>query len=334
MLAHTKALTSSAVTSSGSATIMECLPNSISNLFPFKIYHKSSCTMDIINLVETLVLKGNNFLQTSEIIANLNFRDFSERNKCFLSHLSSKQTSGTHMKNSTDKECITFYEDVFLDRFEEMKPLYREEMEMIKATSLSFDHIFKAGKNIGCYRDTDRRYVKLFGFLLLLLSEKNEIVDWRLTKSTGYSEVKDLLRDVKNRNGVNLKSVHVDNCCQSRNQIQEIMGDVPVKLDLFHSVQRVTNVVPKGTEFSKAFCKVFSLVFRQDGDLGDNRMLKTPEPAIISKNMDSFCERWKPVLGSQVFDSLSGEIVKLRRHITNGCLSGIEQGARSKDGGK
>ena len=44
------------------------------------------------------------------------------------------------MKNSTDKECITFYEDlifscpsdsqlirVFLDRFEEMKPLYREE---------------------------------------------------------------------------------------------------------------------------------------------------------------------------------------------------------------
>ena len=69
------------------------------------------------------------------------------------------------------------------------------------------------------------------------------------------------------------------------------MGDVPVKLDLFHAVQRVTNVGPKGTEFSKAFCKEFSLVFRQDGDLGDDRMLKTPEPAIISKNMDSFCER-------------------------------------------
>lgn len=209
-----------------------------------------------------------------------------------------------YMKNSTDKECITFYEDlifsfpsdsqlirVFLDRLEEMKPLYREEMEMIKATSLSFDHTFKAGKNIGCYRDTDGRYVKQFGFVLLLLNEKNEIVDWRLTKSTGYSEVKDLLRDVKNGNGVNLKSVHVDNCCQSRNQIQEIMGDVPVKLDLFHAVQGVNNVVPKGTEFSKAFCKEFSLVFRQDGDLGDDRMLKTPEPAIISKNMDSFCER-------------------------------------------
>ena len=105
------------------------------------------------------------------------------------------------------------------------------------------------------------------------------------------------------------------------------MGNVPVKLDLFHAVQRVTNVVPKGTEFSKTFCKEFSLVFRQDGDLGDDRKLKTPEPPIISKNMNSFCECWKTVLASEVFDSLSGEIVKSRQHITNGCLSRIEQGA-------
>ena len=155
----------------------------------------------------------------------------------------------------------------------------------------------------------------------------NENNDWRLTKSAGYSEVKDLLRDVKKRNDVNLKAVHVDNCCQSRKQIQEIMGDVPVKLDLFHAVQRITNVVPKRTEFSKTFCKEFSLVFRQDGDLGDDRKLKTPEPPIISKNLDTFCERWKTVLASDVFKSLSSEIENLRRHITNGCLSGIEPGA-------
>ena len=226
---------------SGSAAIMEHLPVSISNLFPFKNYYKSSCTMDIIHLVETLVLEGNNFLQISEIIANLNFRELSERNKRFLSCLSSKQTSGTG--NITDKERITFYEDlifsfpsdsqlikVYLDRFNETRLLYREEMEKIEAMSLSFDHTFKVGKNIGCYRDTDGCYVKQFGFLLLLLNENNEIVDWRLAKSTGYSEVKDRLQDVKKQNGVNLKAVHVDNCCQSRKQIQEIMGDVPVKV--------------------------------------------------------------------------------------------------------
>lgn len=67
---------------------------------------------------------------------------------------------------------ITFYEDVlfsfpsdaqviriYLDRFEEMKLFYREEMENVKATSLSCDHTFKVSKNIGCYRDTDKRYV-------------------------------------------------------------------------------------------------------------------------------------------------------------------------------
>ena len=80
-----------------------------------------------------------------------------------------------------------------------------------------------------------------------------------------------------------------------------------MKLDLFHAVQRVTNVVPKGTEFSKTFCKEFSLIFRQDGDLGESRKLKTPNPMIIKRNMDSFCERWKTVLVTGDFESLSNE---------------------------
>lgn len=109
--------------------------------------------MDIINLVETLVLEGNNFLQISEIIANLNFREFSDRNKRFLSSLSSNQTSCT--RNITDEGCITvtFYEDltfsfpsdsqlirIHLDRFDETRLLYREKTEKIEAMSLSFDH--------------------------------------------------------------------------------------------------------------------------------------------------------------------------------------------------
>ena len=49
-----------------------------------------------------------------------------------------------------------------------------------------------------------------------------------------------------------------------------------MKLDLLHTVQRVTNVMPKGTEFSKTFCKEVSLIIRQDGDLGESRKLKTP----------------------------------------------------------
>ena len=218
--------------------------------------------MDLLNLVETLVLEGNSFLKISQVIANLNFRKFSERNKRFLCFLSSTQSR-------TNKERTTFYEDlaffflsdaqlirIYLDQFEEMNLFYQDEMEEVEGTSLSLDHTFKVSKNIGCY-DQDGRYVRQFGFLLLLLNENKDFVYWRLTKSAGYAEVKDLLQNVKNRPKVKVMSVHVNNCCQSRKQIQEVMGDVPVKLDLFHAIQRVTRVVPKGTEFSKTLQRIF-----------------------------------------------------------------------------
>ena len=76
-----------------------------SNFFPFKKYHKSCCTVDLLNLVETLVLEGNSFLKISQVIANLNFRKCSERNKRFISFLSSTQSR-------TNVERTTFYEDL------------------------------------------------------------------------------------------------------------------------------------------------------------------------------------------------------------------------------
>ena len=101
-----------------------------------------------------------------------------------------------------------------------MNLFYQDEMEKVEGTSLSLDHTFKVSKNIGCYRDQDGRYVRQFGFLLLLLNENKAFVYWRLTKSAGYAEVKDLLQNVKNRPKVKVMSVHVDNFCQSRKQIQ------------------------------------------------------------------------------------------------------------------
>lgn len=172
-------------------------------------------------------------------------------------------------------------------------------------------------KNIGSFRDVDGRFVKQFVFLFILLNEKNEVIEWRLTRSTAFSEVRELLESVKEREGVNLQSIVVDNCCHARKQYQEIMGDVPVKLDLFHAIQRVTNSFPKGTEFSKKFCKEFSLVFRTDGDVGEECTLPTPEECIISRNLDSFCERWLNILSQPELSNTMGEIAKLKQHILN-----------------
>ena len=47
----------------------------------------------------------------------------------------------------------------------------------------------------------------------------------------------------------------------------------------------------------------------------------------MTGNLDSFSRRWQTVLANTEFESLLNEIKKLRRHISNGCLSGIEPGA-------
>lgn len=115
---------------------MECLPKSISSLLSIEKYHKSCCTIDRINLVETLVLECCNFLKISEIVANLGLSEFPKKKmNLFFSYLSSIQTSA--LQKQTDEECITFYEDVlfffpsdpqliriYLDRFKEMKLFY------------------------------------------------------------------------------------------------------------------------------------------------------------------------------------------------------------------
>lgn len=81
----------------------------------------------------------------------------------------------------------------------------------------------------------------------------------------------------------------VDNCCYAGKQYQEVIGDVPVKPDLFHAVQRVTNSVPKGTAFSKKIQQgFFTAIFRNDSDVREEPTLPTPDECIISRNLDRF----------------------------------------------
>jgi len=53
---------------------------------------------------------------------------------------------------------------------------------------------------------------------------------------------------------------------------------VSVRLDIFHAVQRIVKTLPKGTIESYKFGKEVGLVFRKDGDVGEERMFPTPDP--------------------------------------------------------
>ena len=90
--------------------------------------------------------------------------------------------------------------------------------------------------------------MKQFQNLFIVLNNRREVIGWRLTRTTAFEEIKDLLehiRDLIGKPGVNLS---INDCCKVRALYQSVFLGVKVKLDLFHGVQRVTRSIPKGTE--------------------------------------------------------------------------------------
>lgn len=85
---------------------------------------------------------------------------------------------------------------------------------------LSCDHTFKTSKHVGATREDDGKFVRQFENVFLALNENGEVMAWRFTKSTSFSEIYDLLKDLKcrlDKTGVTLEMVLVDDCCHVRN---------------------------------------------------------------------------------------------------------------------
>lgn len=121
------------------------------------------------------------------------------------------------------------------------------------------------------------------------------MVAWRLTKSTKFEEIRDLLEDLKDCLEDALDCIIVDDCCRVRALYHSIFPGALVKLDLFHATQRVVKTFPKGTQLAKQISNEFGLVFRQDGDLESSRKFPTPEPQIIERNLNHFITKWQEI---------------------------------------
>ena len=134
---------------------------------------------------------------------------------------------------------------------------------------LSTDHKFKVGKHVGCL-DEGAKFVNQFGKLFIILNEDHEAVGWKLTRTTGHTEIKDLIVKVKDRIETTLAYIIVDDCCKEKNFYRTVFGmEVEVKLDLFHAAQRIVRELPdKNSIPSLKFSKVFGLVFRDQKDQG------------------------------------------------------------------
>ena len=81
---------------------------------------------------------------------------------------------------------------------------------------------------------------------------------------------------------------------------------------------------------SKEFGNDFGLIFRKSNDIGNKRTKSTPQPKVILNNVEKFITKWKNAKNSDSSSVLSkkvmSEINNLKRHITKGCLSGIDVG--------
>ena len=97
---------------------------------------------------------------------------------------------------------------------------------------------------------------------------------------------------------------------------------VKVKLDLFHACMSVVQTISKSESHSKKFARELCMIFRQNGDLGDERTMSTPCPDEIEANLERLLFVW----GGKLSKETLHQIENLRKHIQKGCLSDIPVG--------
>ena len=95
---------------------------------------------------------------------------------------------------------------------------------------------------------------------------------WKPTKSTSFSEIEDVLLDVKKRLELadsKLDVICVDHCCHVQNKYKVIFADVKVKLDVFHACQQVVRTISPPNALYRDMLKKFSQIFREEDDQGE-----------------------------------------------------------------
>ena len=222
--------------------------------FPVLLFQRSGCSKQLIKYVNNEIAQGVNFLKISEGIASLNHGELTRLGLAYetarLEGLTSSQPfnfSNFYTNNLFSFPSNDQLMNIFLQQFALDRNSYISDMKSISGSSISCDHTFKVSRNIGIVAESrEDRFLKQFPNLYIVLNERGEILDWRLTKSTAFSEVEDLLTNLKHRlerrqperqNVIEL--ICIDDCCKNRQKYQSIFRQALIKLDLFHAYQRV-----------------------------------------------------------------------------------------------
>ena len=197
---------------------------------------------------------------------------------------------------------------------------------------ISCDHTFKSVANIGYKRSSDGKWIRLYNSVFCILNENGNVIKWLFTKSENFNEVSKMFADLRERFQVQnsrLEGIMIDNCCKWKESLRRVFPGIPVKLDLFHAVQRFVKTISKRNPYHRAISKDYGLIFRDPKDLGEKRTMPTPEPSVILHNLDQFLSKWKGFAhdDKQLITQKGQKALKnIKSHILKGCLSNIPVG--------
>ena len=313
-------------------SILSCLPSSHYNIF--YLTNRAGFSIEFLSQIIALVDHGTSFHAIEEIVheqyeqtywrLRLRFEEDCIRSEkeALVAFPSFSQDTYPFPHEKIIKNVFTSYSVLFLTKF---------HTDMARRTSswISCDHTFKSAANIGFVQECDNSWVRLFNSLFCVLGNNGDVLHWRFTRGESFREVSNIFTDLQQRfhsQGVNMEGIIIDNCCKWRGMFSSVLPGVPVKLDLFHAVQRFLGVIARDIRINSGIAKEYGMIFRDPSDLGEVRGKSTPDPIIISKNLDSFEKKWTGLKwkGIPVFNENTKKAVEnLRIHIEKGCLSGI-----------
>ena len=246
---------------------MSTLPLWLQNTFPIRLFQRSGCSKKLLEYVTSAVTQGVNFLKISENIACLNH---GEHTKLGLTY------NNVREDDSTPREPYDFNDfytnDIFafpsndqlmniiLSQYQLDKDGYISEMQKVTGKAISCDHTFKVSRNIGVVTEgSEDRFLKQFSNLYIVLNEHGEICDWRLTKTTAFDEIEDLLIDLRDRQSLqehSIDTICIHDCCKNHQKYQSIFPNCMQSETRYIScLPKSDKVSSKQTHLKKSVCK-------------------------------------------------------------------------------
>ena len=305
---------------------------------PFVLFHKAGVTRELHSFIISHANAGLTISEIQTLWLQTMYDAYGSRREAYISAWN---------KNSNICLCFPEFDQRFQQPGEkiiasciarnyfEKEHLYTKRMcQMTARKWLSCDHTFKVSANIGFW--FNKRWVKLYDTLFIVLNEEGHVLSWKLCKGTKFSSIENVLQLVKDRldkQGQKPAIFFLDNSCSWRAKLLKIFPNVTIKLDPFHAIQRVLKKIPKKkgctetvTQLQRKMILSLRQLFRDTKDRGEQRTMDTPSPEVFLENIEIFMRQWSkaeidsiPLLSS----SAVKEINNLKHHVIKGCLSGI-----------